>query len=45
MDGACGTCGGDESFILFLVGKTEGKSPLGSPGFRRRDVIKMDLKK
>jgi hypothetical protein len=45
MDGACGTCAGEESRILVLVGKTEGKSQLVRPGLGRRDDIKMDLKK
>jgi len=45
MDGACGTCTGEENCILVLVGKTEGKSPLVRPGLRRKDDIKMDLKK
>ena len=45
MDGACGTCAEEESRILVLVGKTEGKIQLVRPGLRRRDNIQMDLKK
>ena len=45
MDGACGTCAGEECCVLVLVEKTERKSPLGRPGLSRNDDIKMDLKK
>jgi len=45
MDGLCGTCMWEESCVLVLVDKTEGKSPLGRPGIRRKDDIKMGLKK
>jgi hypothetical protein len=36
---------GRGKLYIVLVGKTEGKSPLGRPGLRRKDDIKMDLKK
>jgi hypothetical protein len=42
--GACSTHGGDEKCIQNLVGKHEGKSPLGRPGYRWEDNIKMDLR-
>ena len=42
MGGACGTYGGEESCIV-LVGKPEGKRPLGRPRRRCEDNIKMDL--
>jgi hypothetical protein len=29
MGGTCGTCGGDENAYRVLVGKPEGKRPLG----------------
>jgi hypothetical protein len=33
-----------EKFIKFLVGRTKWKIPLGSPGHRQEDNIKMDLR-
>jgi hypothetical protein len=44
MDRECSINGGEEDFIRILVGKPEGKVPLGRP--RRRFVhnIKMDLR-
>jgi len=37
-------CGGEERYIYrFLVGKSEGKRPLGSSRLRWEDTIKMDL--
>jgi len=42
MDGSCSTYGG-EAYIRFLVGKPEGKRPLGRPRRRWEDNIKMDL--
>ena len=41
MDGACGACGGRVHRVL--VGKPEGKRPLGRPRCRWEDNIKMDL--
>jgi hypothetical protein len=35
--------GGDENCIKVLVGKPEGKRPLGGTGRRWEDNIKMDL--
>ena len=42
MGGACGTYGG-RSVHKGLVGKREGKRPLGRPRRRWEDNIKMDL--
>jgi len=44
MDGACSTSGGEDLCIKGLVGKPEGKRPLGRPRRRWEDNIKMDLK-
>ena len=43
MGVACSTYGGEERHIQGLVGKREGKRPLGRPRHRRDDNIKMDL--
>ena len=44
MGGACSTHGGEEMFIYrVLVGKPEGKRPLGRPSRRWDDNIRMDL--
>jgi hypothetical protein len=43
MGGACVSYGGEERCIRVLVGKPEGKKPLGRPQLRWRDNIKMDL--
>jgi hypothetical protein len=43
MSGACNTNGGEEDRIL--VGKPEGKSPLGKPRHKRVNNIKMNLGK
>jgi len=43
MGGACGTYGGEERRIQVLVGKPEGKRPLGRPRPGWKDNIKMDL--
>ena len=43
MDGECSTYGGEESLYRVLVGKPEGKRPLGRPRVRWEDNIKMDL--
>ena len=45
MGGACGAYGGGEGRVVHrvLVGKPEGKSPLGRPRRRWEDNIKMDL--
>ena len=43
MGGACGTYGGMERLHKVLVGKPEGKKPLGRPKRRWEDNIKMDL--
>ena len=44
MGGACGAYGGGERCVhRVLVGKPEGKRPLGRPRRRWKDNIKMDL--
>ena len=44
MGSACGTYGGEERGVyMVLVGKPEGKRPLGRPRSRREDNIKLDL--
>ena len=43
MGGACSTYGGGERCIEGLVGKPEGKIPLGRPRRRWEDTIKIDL--
>ena len=43
MDGACSTCEEKRGVYRILVGKPEGKRPLGRPGHRWEDYIKMDL--
>ena len=43
MCGACSKYGGDERRIQDLVGKPEGKRPLGRSRRRWEDNIKMDL--
>jgi hypothetical protein len=43
MEGACSTYCGKERYIQALVRKYEGNRPLGKPGRRGKDNIKMDL--
>jgi hypothetical protein len=43
MDGACSSYGGEGWRVGVLVGKSEGKSPLGRPRRRLEDNIKMYL--
>ena len=43
MGGACSAYGGEERRIQGLVGKLEGKRPLGRPRRRWEDNIKIDL--
>jgi len=43
MGGACSTCGDRRSAYRVLVGKPEGKRPLGRPGRRCENSVKMDL--
>ena len=43
MGGACSTMGERRGIYRVLVGKPEGKSPLGRPRGRWKDNIKMDL--
>jgi hypothetical protein len=44
MDGACRMNGGKRNAYRKLVGKSEGKRPLGRPRCRWVDNIKMDLR-
>jgi hypothetical protein len=44
MGGAYSTYGGKRNAYRILVGKLEGKSPLGRPRLRWVDNIKMDLR-
>jgi hypothetical protein len=43
MGGACGAHGGVEGAYNILVGRLEGRRPLGRPRRRWEDNIKMDL--
>jgi hypothetical protein len=43
MGGACGTLGGGEDAYNILVGRPEGRRPLGRPRCRWEDNIKTDL--
>jgi len=43
MGGACGAYGEGRGVNMVLVGKPEGKRPLGRPRRRWEDNIKMDL--
>jgi hypothetical protein len=43
MGGPCNTNGGKRNAYRLLVGKPEGKRPLGRPRRRRVDKIRMDL--
>jgi hypothetical protein len=44
VDSTCGTHGGREMCYRVLVGRPEGKRPLGRPRRRWEDNIKMDLR-
>jgi hypothetical protein len=44
MGGACSTYGEGRGVYRFLVGKPEGKGPIGRHRNRQKDNIKMDLK-
>jgi hypothetical protein len=44
MGRTCGTYGGEERYIQGLMGKPEGRRPLGRPRRRWEDNIKMDLR-
>jgi hypothetical protein len=44
MGEACSTNGENRNEYRMLVGKPEGKTPLGRPRRRREDNIKMDLR-
>jgi hypothetical protein len=43
MGGACSTYGGRRGLYRVLVGKPEGKRPLGIPRLRWEDNIRMDV--
>jgi len=43
MGGACACMGERRDVYRILVGRPEGKRPLGRPRFRWEDNIKMDL--
>jgi len=43
MGGACSACGERRGVYKVLVGKPEGKRPLGRPRRRWEDNIKMEL--
>jgi hypothetical protein len=43
MGGACSTNGGERNTYRLLVGKPEGRRPLGRPRHRWLDKIRMDL--
>ena len=43
MGGACSAYGERRGLYRFLVGKSEGRKPLGRPRHRWVDNIKMDL--
>jgi len=43
MGGGCSTYGESRGVYMVLVGKPEGKKPLGRPMCRRENNIKMDL--
>ena len=43
IGGACSTYGGGEGCLQSLVGKPEGKKPLGRPRRRWEDNSKMDI--
>jgi hypothetical protein len=45
MGWACGTYGEEKSVPRILIGKPEGKTPLGRPRCRWEDNIKRDLEK
>ena len=45
MGGTCSTYGDRKGVYRVLVGKPEGKRPLGRPRGRREDNIKLDLHK
>jgi hypothetical protein len=44
MGRACSTNGEKMNAYRILVGKPDGKRPLGRPKHRREDIIRMDLR-
>jgi hypothetical protein len=45
VGGACGTHGKERHVCRVLVGKSQGKRPLGKPRRRWKDGLKMNLRK
>jgi hypothetical protein len=45
MGGECSAYGGQESVYRVLMGKPEGRRPLGRPSSRWEDNVKVDLQK
>jgi len=45
MGEACSTYGGEEAAYRVLVGKPEGKKPLGRPGLDGRIVLRLIFRK
>jgi hypothetical protein len=45
MSGACNTYGGEEGACRVLVGKPEGKRPLGRPGIDGRIILRLIFRK
>jgi len=45
MDEACNKYGGEEAAYRVLVGKPEGKRPLGRPGIDGRIILKLIFRK
>jgi hypothetical protein len=45
VGGTCGMHGGRERCLQVLIGRPEGKRPLGRPRRRWEDNIKLDLRK
>jgi hypothetical protein len=43
LGGPCGICGESGGVYRILVGKPDGKRPLGKPRLRWEDNIKMDI--
>ena len=45
MDEVCSTYGGEEGACWVLVGKPEGKRPLGRPGIDGRIILRLIFRK
>jgi len=44
IDGACCTCGKEDTFIRCVAGKPEGKIPFGKDSHRWKGTMKIDHK-